>query len=148
MTDRDELEPFQPRPTPNSIEYWSLLQEGVLAARRCTSCRQWLHPPLERCRRCGAPTRYEALSGRGVIYSQTVTRYPVTPMYEPPIVVAVVEMDEQKDLRMVGRVVGMEPEQVEIGLEVVAEIEKLPGGDFNVVAFVPVAPAKRRAEKG
>ena len=131
------MAPFQPRPTPDSQQYWTNLRGGVVTARRCVTCRLWMHPPLERCRRCGDATEFEPLSGRGVVYSFTTTHYPVAPMYDSPFVVAVVDLEEQPGLRMVGRLVGVAPDDVRIGMAVVAEIEDLPGGSFSVTAFWP-----------
>jgi uncharacterized OB-fold protein len=132
-----KMAPFQPRPTPHSREFWQNLEKGVLSIRRCTQCRHWNHPPMENCRICGGPTRFEPVTGKGVVYSFSVMHYPSVPLYEPPYIVVVVELDEQPHLRMVGRLAGVEPEDAKIGQRVVVEILDLPGGSFKVPAFWP-----------
>jgi hypothetical protein len=40
-------------------------------------------------------------------------------------------------LRLPTRIVGVEPEEVTVGLPVVAELIDLPGGDYKVAVFRP-----------
>jgi uncharacterized OB-fold protein len=54
-----------------------------------------------------------------------------------PYAVALVDLDEQPGLRLPGRVVGVEPDDVHIGMRVKARIEPLPGGEFHVPVWEP-----------
>ncbi len=56
---------------------------------------------------------------------------------EIPYVVALVELDEQAGLRLPTRIVGIEPDSVQVGMRVAAELVPLPGGDFTVPVFRP-----------
>jgi uncharacterized OB-fold protein len=131
--------PPQPEPDVDSAGFWEATADGRLAVCRCSECRVWLHPPLERCRLCGAPTAFEDVAGTGTIYSFVVQRQPAVVGYldAVPYVVALVELDEQVGLRLPTRIVGLEPEEITVGLPVVAELVDLPGGDYKVPVFRP-----------
>ncbi len=131
--------PPQPAPDADSRGFWEATADGRLALCRCAACGLWLQPPLERCRRCAGPTRFEPVSGEGAIYSFIVTRHPCCPGYLDalPYVVALVDLDEQPGLRLSARLVGERPEDVRIGQRVRVEIERLPGGEFRVPIFRP-----------
>ena len=75
------------------------------------------------CRSCGgADLGPEEVSGRGVVHSYTVTHFPL-PGFEPPFTVALVELEEQRGLRLVSNVLGVDPDDVEIGMPVEVEFE-------------------------
>jgi uncharacterized protein len=131
--------PPQPVPDIDTEGFWGATADGRLALCRCTECRVWLQPPLERCRICGGPTAFEDVTGTGTIHSFVVQRQPSVVGYLDtiPYVIALVELDEQPGLRLPTRIVGIEPERVTVGIPVVAEIFDLPGGDYKVPVFRP-----------
>ena len=133
--------PPQPVPDVDSAGFWEATAAGRLALCRCVECRVWLQPPLERCRQCAGETRFEDVSGRGAVYTFIVQRQPSVVGYVDavPYVVALVELDEQPGLRLAGRIVGVDPEAVTVGMRVEAEIVDLPGGDYRVPVFKPTA---------
>lgn len=99
--------------------FWTYGNKGALHILRCTSCSRYIHPPLPVCPRCltkyPAPT---AVSGRGQVVSFTVNHQPWYPGLAVPFVVAIIELDEQPDLRVTSNVVGCAPESVHIGMRV------------------------------
>ena len=133
--------PPQPVPDVDSAGFWEATAAGRLALCRCVKCRVWLQPPLERCRQCAGETRFEDVSGRGAVYTFIVQRQPSVVGYVDavPYVVALVELDEQPGLRLAGRIVGVDPEAVTVGMRVEAEIVDLPGGDYRVPVFKPTS---------
>lgn len=135
------LPPPQPAPDFDTAPFWQATAEGRLAMCHCQDCGHWNQPPLERCRRCGGPTAFEPISGKGTIYTFIVQRQPAVVGYfdKVPYSVALVDLDEQESLRLPGRVVGIEPDDVAIGMRVRARIEPLPGGGHHVVVFEPEA---------
>jgi uncharacterized OB-fold protein len=137
MTDAMHLPP-QPAPDADSEPFWRATAEGRLALCRCQQCRRWLQPPLERCRMCASETAFEDVAGTGEVHSFIIVRQPSVPGYleDLPYVVALVELDEQPGLRLPTRLVGIDPEDVHIGLRVHAEFEALPGGEYVVPVFV------------
>jgi len=62
-----------------------------------------------------APQR---VSGKGVIASFTINHQPWTPELAAPFVIAIVELQEQKDLRFVTNIEDTPPDQVHIGMKV------------------------------
>ena len=99
-------------------------------------------PPLERCRRCGAPTTFEPISGNGTIYTFIVQRQPAVVGYfdQVPYAVALVDIDEQPGVRLPGRVVDIDPDDVTIGMRVSARIVDLPGGNYRIPVFDRLVP--------
>jgi uncharacterized OB-fold protein len=139
--DWSALPPPQPLPDIDTEPFWRATAEGHLNMCRCQSCGQWQQPPLERCRRCDGPTAFEPVAGAGTIYTFIVQRQPAVVGYfdQVPYTVALVDLDEQPGLRLPGRVVDIDPDDVRIGMRVAARIEPLPGGEFHVPVWVPDA---------
>jgi uncharacterized protein len=139
----DAASPPQPLPDADTARFWEATASGRLAMCRCQDCGLWLQPPLERCRRCVGPTAFEEVSGSGTLYSFIVQRQASVPGYldQVPYTVGLVELDEQPGLRLPGRVVGIDPEDVACGMRMKAELVALPGGDFIVPVFRPATPA-------
>ena len=138
MTDASLLPPV-PVPDPDSASYWESLHQGTLSICRCTGCRRWMHPPLESCRYCGAPTTLERVSGRGFVFSFIVVRRATVPGFPPPYVIALVELAEQAALRMPSIVTG-DPDSVSIGMSVQAKIAEIGKSGFFAPIFEPTAP--------
>jgi len=136
--------PPQPVPDEDTAGFWKATSEGRLALCRCTGCGRWLHPPLEHCPSCWDTTAFQPVAGTGAVFSFIVVHQPAIPGYRDklPYAVALVELDEQQGLRLPGRVVGIEPSEIEIGKRVVAQIEELPGGPYKVAVFRPVVPSQ------
>lgn len=138
-TDWSQLPPPQPDPDLDTQGFWDSTAHGELRLCRCTSCGLWHHPPLEHCRSCAAPTAFEPVAGTGTVYTFIVQRQPAVVGYldRVPYAVAIVEVDEQPGLRLTGRIVDIDVDEVHIGLRVDSRIEPLPGGGFHIPVFVP-----------
>jgi uncharacterized OB-fold protein len=128
------LLPPVPLVDPDSAGYWQALEQGTFAICRCLECRLWMHPPLERCRRCGGKTGFEAVSGRGNVFSFIVVRHPTIPGFVPPYVVALVELDEQAGLRL-SAIVHADPADVAIGAPVQVVIREIGSSGFQAPSF-------------
>ena len=98
--------------------FWTSGADGVLRMLHCTACSYVIHPPAPYCPTCGSTsTEPRALSGRGTLYSYTVNHQPwdgVGDLY----LVALVELEEQSDVRLMTNLVDIEPEDVRIGMPV------------------------------
>jgi uncharacterized OB-fold protein len=111
-----------PAPVGPNAEFYAFLARGELRVQRCESCGQWRHPPRHRCAACGsAAVAWAPASGRGRVFSWTVTHRPVDPAFTPPYAIVVVELAEGP--RLVGNVREIEPEALALDLPVVVEIE-------------------------
>jgi len=85
---------------------------------RCADCGWWTHPAAPRCRKChGAAVAPSAVSGRGRVATFTVNHKAWIPGSEPYIV-ALVELVEQPALFLTTNLVGIDGDDVELGMEV------------------------------
>jgi uncharacterized OB-fold protein len=102
-------------------KFWTSGRDGVLSLMRCQSCRRYLHPPTPICRYCRSrETAYESVSGRGTVASYSVNRHQWSPdTTTEPYVIALVQIVEQNDLRLITNIVNCVPEDVYIGMPVV-----------------------------
>jgi uncharacterized protein len=103
-------------------EFYAFLARGELRLQRCAACSAWQHPPRNRCAQCGSgDVTWEPATGRGRVYSWTVTHRAVDPAFTPPYAILVVELEEGP--RLVGNLRGLEPSELVLDLPVVVEIE-------------------------
>jgi uncharacterized OB-fold protein len=125
--------PFRllPLVTPENDHYWRGGAAGELCFLRCTSCRHYVHPPAPLCPDClSRDLAPEAVSGRAVVHTYTINHQPWIPGFEPPYVVAIVELEEQPGLRLTTNVVHCEVDDVEIGMPVTVVFEDLGDGIY------------------
>ncbi len=115
--------------------WWDCLEKGELAIQKCSQCGVLRHPPRPMCHECQSTSwEYIFSSGQGTIYSYVVIRYPEVPGYTYPLVVAVIDLAE--GTRFVGNVVDIDPDEVEVGMKVVASIE-LVDDEMKLPVFRP-----------
>ena len=111
--------------------FWTSGERGELCFLRCTSCRHYVHPPAPLCPDClSRDLAPEAVSGRAVVHTYTINHQPWIPGFEPPYVVAIVELEEQPGLRLTTNVVHCEVDDVEIGMPVTVVFEDLGDGIY------------------
>ncbi|WP_367637154.1 Zn-ribbon domain-containing OB-fold protein [Mycobacterium colombiense] len=80
------------------------------------------------------------MSGRARIAAYTVNHQPWIPGFEPPYVVAMVELVEEPDVRLTTNIVGIPPKDVRVGLDVEVFFEDwatMPG-DKNSKVWIPL----------
>jgi uncharacterized OB-fold protein len=123
----------RPVPVPDDISqpFWQAANEGRLVIQRCTSCRRYYHPPVGTCFEClTAPLVYEPVSGRGTIYSFTITHDARQPAFEAiqPFPVVVVELEEQAELFLLTNMPGTPLDAIRIGAPVEVRFEELTEG--------------------
>lgn len=110
--------PFRPLPaiSPITAAYWTSGADGILRVQQCGDCGYFTHPPGPVCARClSRNLRFNPVSGLGTVYSSTVNHHPWFAGWTEPFVVAIVELDEQEDLRLFTNVVNCDPSAVRIG---------------------------------
>jgi uncharacterized OB-fold protein len=130
-----------PTPGPESKAFWTGGQRGELLISRCRSCERFFHPPGPACWRCRSrDVAPEKVSGRATVAAYTVNRQPWIPGFDPPYVVAMVELAEEHDVRLVTNIVGIPVEDVRVGLEVEAFFEDWTSdpGDEDSRVWVPL----------
>lgn len=92
--------------------YWEAAGRGKLVVRKCNSCGKVHHYPRTICPHChSSDTAFVEASGRGEIYSYSVTR-----QANPPYVIAYVTLEE--GVTMLTNIVDCDPEGLRIGQKV------------------------------
>ena len=114
-----------PRVRDDNEHFWTSGRDGVLRFTRCQSCEYWLHPSGPICPRCHSKDLApEAVSGRATLHTYTVNHQAWIPGFDPPYVVAIVELPEQEGLRLTTNLVNVDPDEVEIGMPVSVTFEQ------------------------
>lgn len=121
---------------PGNTAFWTGGERQQLLICRCGSCRRWLHPPVPVCRFClSTDVTAEPCSGRGKVLTYTINRQPWLPSLPPPYVIAVIELDDDPELRLTSRLLDVQPEQASIGMRVKVRFEE--AGDVWLPLFEP-----------
>jgi uncharacterized OB-fold protein len=120
------LEPADPamRPKPqmtrDTVWWFEALREHRLLIQVCVGCGKLRHPPLPMCPACRSlDWDTAAASGRGVVHSFVISHHPRIPGFDYPLAIALVELVE--GTRVLGNVVGCDPHEMSIGMDVVLE---------------------------
>ena len=104
---------------PETESYWRACREGRLAINRCQSCGWYIHPPRPVCSRCRSrDITPQDLSGKGAVASYTINYQPWMPNMTVPFIIALVELAEQKDLRLTTNLINCPIDAVRIGMPV------------------------------
>lgn len=125
--------PFRVLPLVNeeNEHFWRGGAEGELRFLRCGDCQTWIHPPQPICPKClGKNLAPQATSGKASVWTYTVNHQPWIPGFDPPYVVAIVELPEQRGLRLTTNIVGCAVDAVEIGMPVRVRFEETSDGSF------------------
>ena len=127
-----------PSMTADTQFFWDGAQERRLLIQRCGACGSLRHPPRPMCPSCHS-LEWDTVeaSGRGAVYSFVMPRHPPLPWFDDGYIVALVELEE--GTRLVTNLVGVDPNDVSIGMPVVVWFEEFDGG--------LVLPMFTRAEK-
>jgi uncharacterized OB-fold protein len=104
--------------------FWTGGADGRLLIQRCERCGRWQHPPSASCADCGGPVTAERVTGDGTVFTFTVNHHPFHPAVPVPYVIAIVELDEQDDLRLLTDLVEVDPAVVSIGMRVHVAFEQ------------------------
>jgi hypothetical protein len=117
---------------PLAASFYAACARGALHFQRCTPCRTWRHLPRHACAACGSTEwQWEPASGRGRVFSWTVTHQAPFPGFATPYVVAVVETEE--GVRLAAGLRGVEPAELRLDLPV--EVELVPVSEDVAVPF-------------
>lgn len=124
-----------PIPEYGTEPYWAACNEERLVMQRCQACGKFRWHPAPLCIYCShSGYDWAPLSGRGRVYTWTVITHAVHPaaVARVPYVVVEVELDEQRDLRMVSNLVDCETDAIQfdapvrVAFETHASGQKLP----------------------
>jgi uncharacterized OB-fold protein len=123
------------RPTPvpdeRSAPFWKAASEHVLTVAQCGVCQARTHPPDDVCPHCGSTDpqfTFMPVSGRGTVRSWTVVRRSFLPGFDVPYLLVDVELVEQADLRVIGRLLDGPDAPLQVGTAVRVGFEDLAPG--------------------
>jgi uncharacterized protein len=130
-----------PKLTDDNRAFWTGGADGQLRIGWCANCERWVQPPAANCRDCQGHLEARAVSGRGTVLTYTVNHQRYMPTVPVPYVIAIVELEEQADLRIATNIVECEPDSVHIGLPVIVRFERHEV-DGDTVYFPLFAPRR------
>jgi uncharacterized protein len=128
-----------PVPDDRSAPFWTAGAQHTLTIARCSRCRQLTHPPTQVCPHCHHPDpefSFEPVAGSGTVRSWVVLRQSFLPGFDDqlPLVLVDVSLDEEPDVRLIGRLLEGLDETLALGSRVRVEFEDLAPG-IAVPAF-------------
>lgn len=110
----------------HSQAYWEGLRKGKIVLQQCGDCGAFTHPPGPLCTACLSPNRkFTAMSGRGTIYTYTVTWRAMHPEFKKDLPYIIVYVQLEEGPRLASWLVGVDPDKVRIGMPVEATFEKI-----------------------
>ena len=119
-------ERWLPTPVGLGAEWYAHLAGAELRFQRCTTCGAWRHPPRHLCPACGGEGwSWEPASGRGAVFSWTVTHQALHPGFADALPYAVLVVELEESVRVVAGPRGIEPGDLRLGLPVEAEIHRV-----------------------
>jgi uncharacterized protein len=129
-----------PYPEPDDVTqpFWDGIAAGALRLQRCGACGRHVFYPRAVCPHCTSDRlEWVDASGRATIHSHTLV-HRAPPGFTPPYVIALVDLEE--GVRMMTRLVDVEPGDVTVGLEVEVAI----AGEPPLPCFRPRPPGPAR----
>ena len=136
---RPEATRPDPIVTDDSALFWTAAYEGRLVAQRCADCGRFRHPPRPMCPACRSlAIDVVELSGRGVVYSYAILHHPPNPLFEYPVVIVLVDLEE--GIRLLSNLTDVAAGEIRIGMPV--EVHFVPtAGGMAVPQFRPAGVA-------
>lgn len=125
--------------SPMNDYFWRGGAEGQLLILRCGDCGLYIHPYAGRCPRCESHlVAPQPVSGRATVVGFTINVQPWDPGVEVPFVIALVELEEQADIRLMTNLPRCNIEEVEVGMPVQVYFEQQD--DFYIPLFEKAEP--------
>jgi uncharacterized OB-fold protein len=109
---------------PEHAGFMASFRQGRLAFPRCRDCGRCHWYPMPRCPHCRSSSLdWHPVAGPGRVYSFTIVRHAFEEKWRPelPYIVALVEFADAPGVRLITNLVGIAPDAVAIGLDVVPD---------------------------
>lgn len=126
-----------PRPTPDTLRFWDAAKRHELSIPYCAACDKYIFYPRSLCPDCWSGNlQWRILSGVGSVYSFTIAEIPSHPGFaqDLPYIIAIVELKEGP--RLTTNIVGCEPAEVFIGMEVKVQYQDVTP-EATLLVFTP-----------
>lgn len=121
-----------------SEPFWEAARNGDLLVQKCNDCHKPIFFPRDRCPHCWSTNLdWDKASGKGTVYAFSVTYEGVEqPFIEDlPIVLAWIDLPE--GIRMQSNIIGCNPDDVFIGMEVEVVFKKA-NDEISLPYFTPI----------
>ncbi|MGX7680020.1 Zn-ribbon domain-containing OB-fold protein [Jatrophihabitans sp. DSM 45814] len=130
-------------PAPNSLTsfFWDGAREHKLMIQKCNNCGRFQHWPEPVCNNClSFDLGHGEVSGRGTVYSYEIATQAFHPYFADklPFVIAVVELVEQPNLKLITNLIDFPLDGIEVGAPVEVTFRPLDE-NFNLPVFRPAA---------
>ena len=129
--------PYVPTPykapdeQPDNTAFWQAAREGKLLVKHCKSCGKAHWYPRTLCPFCMGETEWKPSSGRGKVYTYSITRR----AGPNPFCIAYVTLDE--GVSMMTHIVDTDLDSVKIGMPVQVKFVPTTGDGAPVPVFAP-----------
>ena len=111
---------------PEFVRFWNGTRRGEIRVQACGHCHTPRWPPRSLCTVCHSiETEWVAASLTGTLHTWTVVMHQTMPGVEPPYVVGLVDLDEPAGIRLLGNVIAIAPQNLEIGMPLRAHFVKM-----------------------
>lgn len=114
-------DPLRPWPGPNALTagFWQAAAEHRLVIQRCAGCSTFRHYPQPRCPHClSVDWEWTDVTGRGTVYTFTVTHQAFHPFWRDRLPYAVATIDLPEGVRVVSDLPAGDEDRVAIGAAV------------------------------
>jgi uncharacterized OB-fold protein len=120
---------FEPPVTEEAEPFWDATRRQELALPWCRHCGRPFWYPRPVCPRCLSPDiEWRESAGRGQVHAVSVMHRPANPTMAQRVPYAVALIDLDEGVRMMSNVVGIDPGEVEVGMDVTVAWEPLSDG--------------------
>jgi uncharacterized OB-fold protein len=122
---------------PDTEPFWQAAKEDRLTAQQCGNCGHFRMPPTPFCPNCQSKAvEWPTLSGRATVFSYSVV-HGFPGLKDIVLVAAVLDLDGAPGARLVSDIVGVDPDDVSIGMEVEAFFSPIADG-WKLPLFRPI----------
>lgn len=119
MAKRTKYEKPLPEIRDHTKAFWEGCKRHELLIQRCGDCGTFRHPPRLICHECSSwNTEWVKITGRGIVYSYIVVRNHRNPAFEKDLPIALIELSNAGQVRMVSNLVECKPDDIKIGMPV------------------------------
>jgi uncharacterized OB-fold protein len=126
----------KPSPIPDAVSkpFWDACNERRLIVQTCTKCNRMQYPPEKTCLACGASEDFgwREVAGRGKIHGYCVMHDSRVRLLQErqPFNIAVIELEENPEIKFFSHLPGTPPDQVPVGAAVNVEFEETVTGQL------------------
>ncbi len=133
----EALQRLEPPISRTAEPFWDATREKRLLLQHCPSCDRAVWFPRALCPHCAnTGLQWRESEGRGLVYAVSVQYQAANPHMRDRVPYAVALVDLAEGVRVMSNVVGCGPEDVTVGMAVVAAWEPLSDGR-HLLVFEP-----------